>query len=192
MLPPTAIVEDIIQAAANAVRHGDPALLAAIDDLPLAVYAIDRTGLLTYFNPHCIVFAGRKPTVGRDRWCVSWKLYTEDGAFLPHDQCPMALVLQDCAAIRGVRAVVERPNGTRVPFMPFPTPVHDDQGGLLGAVNMLVDLSERAQAMFDDLYGQDLKPWYRAAVARALRGFAVDDLKALVAEMEAEAGRRPN
>jgi two-component sensor histidine kinase len=42
--------------------------------------------------------------------------------------------------------VAERPDGTRVPFIPFPTPLRDANGNLVGAINMLVDLSERKQA----------------------------------------------
>src|SRR5665811_4357 len=37
-------------------------------------------------------------------------------------------------------------NGTRVPFIPYPTPLHDESGKLIGAVNMLVDITERKRA----------------------------------------------
>lgn len=186
MFPPIAVAEEILRATANALTLGDRALLSAIDDLPVAVYAIDLDGFLTYYNQHCIAFAGRKPTLGRDRWCVSWKLYTEDGIFLPHDQCPMVLVLRERAPIRGVRAVVERPNGTRATFAPFPTPIFREDGTLAGAVNMLVDLTERQQATFDSLHGKDLEPWQRAVIARALSAFSIDEVRALVAEIEQE------
>jgi two-component sensor histidine kinase len=42
--------------------------------------------------------------------------------------------------------VAERPDGTRIPFIPFPTPLRDSSGKLIGAINMLVDVSERKQA----------------------------------------------
>ncbi len=38
------------------------------------------------------------------------------------------------------------PDGTRVPFIPYPTPLRDDKGNIVGAINMLVDISERKQA----------------------------------------------
>jgi hypothetical protein len=59
-------------------------------------------------------FAGRTPAVGRDRWCVTWKPYTDEGEFLPHDECPMAVAIKTKFAVRGVTAVAERPDGTRV------------------------------------------------------------------------------
>jgi two-component sensor histidine kinase len=48
--------------------------------------------------------------------------------------------------VRGAEAVAERPDGARVPFIPYPTPLHDASGTLIGAVNVLVDVSERKQA----------------------------------------------
>ena len=58
----------------------------------------------------------------------------------------MALALKEGRPIQGKEAVAERPDGTRIPFIPFPTPLHDESGKLIGAINMLVDISERRQA----------------------------------------------
>ena len=48
-----------------------------------------------------------------------------------------------------MEAVAERPDGTRVHFVPYPTPLYDDAGILVGAVNMLIDISERKRADAD-------------------------------------------
>ena len=48
--------------------------------------------------------------------------------------------------MRGAEAVAERPDGTRVPFIPYPTPLRDAAGNVVGAINMLVDVSGRKQA----------------------------------------------
>jgi two-component sensor histidine kinase len=58
----------------------------------------------------------------------------------------MAITLKENRSVRGAEAVAERPNGTRVPFIAYPTPLRDETGELIGAVNMLVDISERKQA----------------------------------------------
>jgi PAS domain S-box-containing protein len=113
-----------------------------LDALPAAIYTTDAAGKITYFNPAAVELAGRTPTLG-DEWCVTWRLYLPDGTPLPHDECPMAVALKEDRAIRGVEAIAERPDGTRRPFLPFPTPFHDLSGKLVGAVNMLVDISER-------------------------------------------------
>ena len=56
-------------------------------------------------------------------------------------ECPMARALNEDRPIRGGEAIAEPPDGTRVPFMAYPTPLHDGSGRLVGAVNMLVDLT---------------------------------------------------
>jgi two-component sensor histidine kinase len=48
--------------------------------------------------------------------------------------------------VRGVEAMAQRPDGTLLPFLPFPTPLRSESGELVGAVNMLVDISDRKQA----------------------------------------------
>jgi PAS domain S-box-containing protein len=118
-------------------------LLTAI---PAAIYTTDAEGRITYFNEAAVELAGRRPTLGSDEWCVTWKLYNPDGTFLPHDECPMAIALKEGRPVRGAEAVAERPDGTRIPFIPFPTPLRDAQGRVTGAINMLVDISERKQA----------------------------------------------
>jgi len=118
-------------------------LLAAI---PAAIYTTDAAGKITYYNEAAVELAGRRPTIGSDEWCVTWKLYWPDGTPLPHDQCPMAVALREGRPVRGKEAIAERPDGTRVPFIPFPTPIRDGSGNVVGAINMLVDVSERKQA----------------------------------------------
>ena len=108
------------------------------DSLPFAVTMTDAAGYLTYFNTAAIEFSGRLPSIGRDQWCVCWKLYAWSGDVLPHDESPMALTIRSGKAFRNVRSVAERPNGIRVPFMSCPTPLTDINGKLIGAFNMLV------------------------------------------------------
>lgn len=124
------------------LRQTQDWLRAVIDDLPAAVYTTDAEGRITLFNKACVEFSGRVPQLGTDIWCVTWKLYWPDGTPLPHDECPMAIALKERRPVRGVEAVAERPDGSRVPFMPYPTPIFDKSGKLIGAVNMLVDLTE--------------------------------------------------
>src|SRR5579871_1101279 len=98
-------------------------LLAAI---PAAIYTTDAGGRITYFNQAAVELAGRTPAIGGDEWCVSWKLFNPDGTQLPHDQSPMAIALREGRTIRNAEAIAERPDGTRVPFIPYPTPLRDE------------------------------------------------------------------
>ncbi|QDZ00246.1 EAL domain-containing protein [Nitratireductor mangrovi] len=122
------------------------AVRAMLDLLPTPVYATDITGRITYFNKAAVTFAGREPKLGVDRWCITKQLYRSDGAPLAHEDCPMAQAIREERPVRGAEAIAERPDGTRVPFAPFPTPIHDSSGRLIGAVNVLLDISARKQA----------------------------------------------
>ena len=138
-----AIALDNVQAYRD-MAESEARFRQMIDVLPMPIYTTDPEGRITHYNPASIEFAGRTPEVGKDSWCVSWKLYRADGSFLPHDQCPMAMALkQDRPIFGGIEAIAERPDGTRRWFTPYPTPLHDAQGNLVGGINMLVDISER-------------------------------------------------
>ena len=115
----------------------------AVQALPAAIYMTDAEGRLTFYNEAAATLWGCRPELGKSEFCGSWKLYWPDGTPLPHDQCPMAMALHQRRPIRGMEAVAERPDGTRIPFIPYPTPLFDASGRLTGAVNMLVDISER-------------------------------------------------
>jgi PAS domain S-box-containing protein len=132
--------------AERKLRESEQRLTELLAAIPAAIYTTDAQGKITYFNQAAVEFSGRTPELGSDEWCVTWKLFMPDGTPLPHDQCPMAVALREGCAVRGAEAVAERPDGTRVPFIPFPTPLRDSSGKVTGAINMLVDISERRQA----------------------------------------------
>ena len=146
MQPSSAAPEQILEAAITALRTDGSAAHAALDALPAPIYVTDADGRITYFNEACVSFAGRRPVIGEDRWCVTWRLHTDDGEFLPHEQCPMAVAVRERRPVRGATAVAERPDGSKVHFQPFPTPLFDADGEFAGAVNMLIDISDRKRA----------------------------------------------
>jgi hypothetical protein len=58
----------------------------------------------------------------------------------------MAMSLRRRCAIRGEKAIAERPDGVRVPFVPYPTLLHEADGRLTGAINILIDISAHNEA----------------------------------------------
>jgi PAS domain S-box-containing protein len=141
----TVDVSELVAARADAKRK-DQQLKQVLDALPAAVYTTDSKGRITYYNRAASDLAGREPEIGKDEWCVTFRILTPDGKVLPHDQCPMAVALKERRPVRGVEAMAQRPDGTLFPFLPFPTPITDEDGRVVGAVNMLVDISERKQS----------------------------------------------
>jgi PAS domain S-box-containing protein len=116
---------------------------ALIDALGVPVYTTDARGRITLFNEEAVELWGRRPTIGKDLWCGSWRIYWPNGEPLPHDECPMAVALKENRTVRGVEIVVERPDGQRKTILPYPSPLRDADGNLVGAVNALIDVTER-------------------------------------------------
>jgi PAS domain S-box-containing protein len=141
------ILVDVTEAklANDRLLENEKRLRDLLEALPAAVYTTDADGRITFFNKAAVEMTGRVPELG-DLWCVSWRLYRPDGTFLPHDECPMAVALKERRAVRGEEAIVERPDGTRIPFIPYPTPLYDHDGKMIGAINMLVDITDRKNA----------------------------------------------
>lgn len=133
-----AYLDTALEALALDTQHRRTALEA----IPLPVYLTDPEGTLTYCNRACTELAGREPRPGRDRWCVSWRLRSIHDEPLPHDSCPMAVAVKERRPVRGAVAIALRPDGGRKAFRPYPTPLFDGDGELVGAFNMLVDVSE--------------------------------------------------
>ncbi|MBV9218660.1 MAG: PAS domain S-box protein [Methylobacteriaceae bacterium] len=131
------------QAGEAVLLTGDDFFRAVLDALPAAIYTTDACGKITYYNEAAAELWGHRPALGESKWCGSWKLFRPDGRPLPHDECPMAVSLKENRPVTGIEAIAERPDGTRVAFMPYPTPLYDRSGTLIGAVNMLVDISDR-------------------------------------------------
>jgi len=144
-------IGDLARAEA-ALRAGERRFRDVLEAMPVAVYTTDAVGRITFYNQAAVELAGRRPELGSDQWCVTWRLYNPDGSPLPHDQCPMAVALKERRAVRDIEAIAERPDGSRVRFLPFPTPLFDADGRLQGAVNVLVDLTERHQAAVESAH----------------------------------------
>jgi PAS domain S-box-containing protein len=114
--------------------------------LPVAVYMTDAHGRITFYNRAAAELWGHNPELGSSQWCGSWRLYWPDGRPLPHHECPMAIALKEGREVRGIEAIAERPDGTRVRFRPHPTPLRDPSGRIVGAVNLLMDVTEQHDA----------------------------------------------
>lgn len=142
-----AITRDVTQRRQDElkIRESEHRFRQLLQSLPAAVYTTDPDGRITFYNEAAVEFAGRRPALG-ELWCVTWRLYNGDGTRLPHDECPMAVALKENRPIRGAEAIAERPDGTRRWFAPYPTPLQDSSGRLTGAINMLVDITERKES----------------------------------------------
>jgi len=114
--------------------------------LPAAIYSTDAQGRVTLFNEAAMTLLGREPEIGQDLWRCPYKMFRPDGTDLPVEESPMAKTLKTGNGVRGEEIVIERPDGTQRNILPYPEPLFDVSGKLAGAVNMLVDITERKQS----------------------------------------------
>jgi signal transduction histidine kinase len=117
----------------------------ALEALGVATYVTDARGRITFFNQPAVRLWGRRPRLG-ELWCASLRLYRPDGSPLPPEEDPMAIALRERRPVRNLEAVLERPDGTRAWFRPYPTPIVDPSGEVVGAVTVMIDLTELRQA----------------------------------------------
>jgi PAS domain S-box-containing protein len=122
-------------------------LRETLEQLPVAAYSCDPDGLITYFNAHAVEIWGRAPRVNdpRDRYCGSFRLYHPDGTPMAHEQCWMAKALREKRPYRNQSVVIERHDGSRVLALAHANPIYDGHGTLVGAANVLLDVSDRME-----------------------------------------------
>ena len=111
--------------------------------LPAAFYTSDAQSRLTLYNDAAVALWGREPKLGEDCGCVSHRLCEVDGNPLPPEASPMAATLKEGKPVRGKEIIIERPDGSHRHVLAYAEPIRDDLGTTVGAMNMLVDITER-------------------------------------------------
>jgi PAS domain S-box-containing protein len=117
-----------------------------LDALPTAVYTADADGHINFYNKAAADLWGVAPAIGTSVRAAPWSLRYPDGSPMPLAECAMTRTIAERQPIRNTEVVLERPDGTRVPIMPYPTPLYDAAGEFVGAVNMLLDITHRKEA----------------------------------------------
>jgi two-component system, sensor histidine kinase and response regulator len=126
----------------------EPQFQSLLEKLPAAAYACDRDGRITYFNPQAARLWGRSPRLDdpRERFCGSHRIFSPEGSPIPHEQGVVALALSTGRELHGEEMVIERPDGRRLTVLANVQPIRDEAGELVGAVAVLVDISDRTAA----------------------------------------------
>jgi len=155
-----------------------------LDTLPAAAYACDAAGLITHFNQRAADLWGREPKLNEptDRFCGSVRLLSPDGAPIEHHNSWMALAIKEDRWYDGFDVVIERPDGSRVFGVAHVHPLHDESGRLIGAVNVVVDVSERKR-------GEEAQGRLVAIVESADDAIIGKDLNGIITDWNAGAER---
>jgi PAS domain S-box-containing protein len=129
-----------------ALRETQQRYSQLVHGLPTAIYTTDADGYITLYNEAAEILWGRKPELGKDLWCGSHRIFSPEGNALPLSESPMAVTLREGRPVREQEIIIERPNGTRRNVLPYPDPIFDASGKVVGAVNMLMDITESKKA----------------------------------------------
>ena len=164
-------VQGLIAQRSDNLPHGEAQFRRLLDKLPAGAYTCDARGLITYFNPQAEQLWGRAPKLNDpvDRFCGSFKLYLADGTPVAHDRCWMALALAEKHAFGGEEIIIERPDGQRVTVLAHVHPLTDGSGAVVGAVNVIVDISDRKRTEQALVAADRRKDEFLATLAHELR-----------------------
>jgi PAS domain S-box-containing protein len=127
------------------LRSKEAGFRQLLEALPAAIQTTDTAGRITYCNQAAVDLWGVRPEVGRDTLHSLYRLYYQDGT-------PISdlddLLRASCAGAkpRGQELILERTDGKRIPIISSPSPLSDEAGGVVGAVQMYLDISERKRA----------------------------------------------
>jgi signal transduction histidine kinase len=115
-----------------------------ISVMPAGVYACDREGVITYYNPQAVEIWGRTPNLDDPPWSFlnSRRVYGADGIPLALEDMPLKRVLATGVPVVNRELVLERPDLSRVNVLANITPLRDATGVVTGAVSIFQDIDE--------------------------------------------------
>ncbi len=137
-----ATINEELQSRNECLLESEERYRKLIDLMPVAVYTCDTSGHVRLFNEAAVRLWGRTPVVGEALRYGSASMRTAEG---PLDRCPMAVAIKEERAMADIEAVVVQPNGEQRAVLANPTPLYDHHGKISGAINVLVDITERQQ-----------------------------------------------
>lgn len=127
-----------------------------VRDLPAAVYMCDVNGRLLLYNKAAVEIWGREPAGDQTFWCGSLKMYTANGKLIHHEQSPVAMAINQRKGGQREELIIERPDGTRRCVVSSPVLRYDDSGDVIGAINVLTDITDRKETEVTALVLADL------------------------------------
>jgi len=141
-----ATINEELQVRNDALLESEERYRQLIHLMPVAVFTCESDGRIGIYNERALELWGRVPERREGEWHGAYKLYSADGKPLANQDAPMGRAVREGIAISNEELIIERPDGKRRSVLVSPTPLHDGKGRSLGAISVLVDITERKQA----------------------------------------------
>jgi len=110
--------------------------------LPVACYACDCSGTITDYNRRSVELWGRAPQE-TDRFTGAHKVLDAQGGLLTPETTTTAFLIQSGLPQLSKELVIERPDGKRVTVISNAAALLDEEGKIIGALDVLQDITDR-------------------------------------------------
>ena len=115
-----------------------------IQRLTDAIYVCDVFGRVKLFNNAAVQLWGRKPEIGKDMFCGSWKVLSKNGTCLSLEEHPVSITLAQKKSLDDIEIIIQRPDGNFRNILNSTTPIFNVNGELTGAVNLITDITAKS------------------------------------------------
>jgi PAS domain S-box-containing protein len=141
-----------------------------VEALPAPAYTCDAEGLITWFNQHAAALWGREPKLHdpEDRFSGAARTFLR-GEPIGKEDGWVAQSLREHRPILGQEIMIERPDGTRVTSLINVTPLQDETGHTIGALTVMIDISDRKRAEEALQQADRSKDMFLAKLAQEMR-----------------------
>jgi hypothetical protein len=110
--------------------------------LPVACYACDCSGTITDYNRRSVELWGRAPQA-TDRFTGAHKILDAQGGSLAPEATATAFLLRSGLTQLNKELVIERPDGKRLTVISNVAALRDEEGKVIGALDVLHDITDR-------------------------------------------------
>ena len=118
-----------------------------LNSSPLALCVCDAAGRIIYFNPAAVELWGRTPNL-RDPsecFCGAARLLRHDGTPVLPEETWVARAVKEDQQFVDRSVIIECPDGSRRFASINVTPLHDGEGNVIGAFNLMLDVTPRLE-----------------------------------------------
>ncbi|MBU2018872.1 MAG: PAS domain S-box protein [Bacteroidetes bacterium] len=127
--------------ARKTIEENEKRFTDLIHNLPVALYTTNLEGDLKIYNKAALDLWGGEPSP-KAKWIGVDHVFSPVGKMLKNNETPIAQSVKLRKNIRDREVIYKKQNGDLVNILPYPSPIIDSNGEMIGAMNILVDITK--------------------------------------------------